>query len=80
MGAQTTDEILAEIKEKLPENFDGLSGEEKLSLLLQAADAVLGIEGTWILVNGDLTLLELMKPPEKENENVGKTEWDSKKN
>lgn len=54
------DEIFAEIKALLPTTWPALTGPQKLHHLLKAVNEVLRPDGNWILVNGDLSLLELL--------------------
>ncbi len=54
------DKVFESIKAALPEGWTSLSEDLKLHRLLQAINQTLNPNGTWILVNGDLTLLDLL--------------------
>ena len=57
---EEVEKIFASIKEALPPEWLALSEDLKLHHLLQAVNLTLRPKGTWILVNGDLTLLDLL--------------------
>lgn len=52
--------VFASIKDGLPQGWIHLSEELKLHHLLQAVNLTLRPKGTWILVNGNQTLLDLL--------------------
>ena len=54
------DMIFSSIKESLPKGWLQLSEELKLHHLLQAINLTLRPKGTWILVDGDRSLLDLL--------------------
>lgn len=57
----TTPEVLKQIQDKLPQDWATMSPEHKLHFLLKAADEVLKMGGKWILVDGTMTLLQLLE-------------------
>ena len=57
---EEVEKIFASIREALPEGWLSLNEDLKLHHLLQAVNQTLSPKGTWILVNGDLTLLDLL--------------------
>ena len=54
------EKVFANVIEALPSGWMTLSEDLKLHHLLQAVNLTLRPKGTWILVNGDLTLLDLL--------------------
>ena len=52
--------IFTSIRERLPKGWLSLSEDLKLHHLLQAVNLTLRPKGTWILVDGDRTLLDLL--------------------
>ena len=54
------EKVFAMIIEALPSGWLSLTEDLKLHHLLQAVNLTLRPKGTWILVNGDLTLLDLL--------------------
>lgn len=57
---EEVERIFVSIREALPDGWISLSEDLKLHHLLQAINQTLSPKGTWILVNGDLTLLDLL--------------------
>lgn len=61
----TSKEILTEVNNKLPQEFDQLEPQLKLHHLLMGITKTLeencGLTGEWILVDGNQTLLELLR-------------------
>lgn len=57
---EEVDRVFESVKAALPEGWMSLSEDLKLHHLLQAINQTLKPNGTWILVNGDLTLLDLL--------------------
>lgn len=57
---EEVERIFASIREALPKEWLSLNEDLKLHHLLQAINQTLSPNGTWILVNGDLTLLDLL--------------------
>jgi len=58
-------EVLTEIQKRLPENFDALDDPKlMLHFVVKAASEFFqkecGLEGDWILMNGNMTMLEMM--------------------
>lgn len=67
----TKREILTEISNRLPEDFDALEDpKHKLHFLAKATNEVMeefcGLEGQFILVDGSMTLLELLEDQKKD--------------
>lgn len=60
MGKLDIDILLGELKKKLPIGFAEMSPEHKLHFLVVAADEIIAPEGTWILINADMPLSELL--------------------
>jgi hypothetical protein len=60
----TLDDFLVQLKERLHANNwqDMDSNLVRMDLVVKAADAILELPGTWILVNADQTLRELLTP------------------
>lgn len=58
---EEVEKIFSSIKENLPNGWIHLNEDLKLHHILQAVNLTLRPKGSWILVNGDLTLLELMR-------------------
>lgn len=59
-------EILTKISSALPDNFESLDDPKLLLhfLMVSVTDILekdCGLEGDWILVNGNMTLFELLK-------------------
>ena len=54
------DDIFQKIKEKLPPGWMAMDEAMRLHHLMSAVNACLKPMGNWILVNGDLSLLELL--------------------
>ena len=52
--------IFYEIKSHLPERWGELEDRLKIHHLMLATSEVLKPNGNWILVNGDLTLLQIL--------------------
>lgn len=59
-STQELDQIFSAIKTFLPSDWMGLPEELRLHHLLSAINKVLKPSGSWILVNGEMTLLELI--------------------
>ena len=57
---EEVEKVFASIIEALPSGWLSLTEDLKLHHLLQAVNLTLRPKGTWILVNGDLTLLDLL--------------------
>jgi hypothetical protein len=57
---EETEKIFTSIRESLPQGWLELSEDLKLHHLLHAINLTLRPTGTWILVNGDQTLLQLL--------------------
>ena len=49
------------IQTHLPETWETLPVEQQLDCLLKAFNNAVAVDGNWILVNGDLTLLQLLQ-------------------
>lgn len=56
----STEDFLIELKNKLPENWPSMSEDLRLHHLMKATNEVLKPLGSWVLVNADMTLLELI--------------------
>lgn len=54
------DKVFAQIKTRLPADWLENTEELRLHLLLEAINYVLKPSGSWVLVNGDMTLLQLI--------------------
>lgn len=54
-------ELLLAFEKYLPKDFFELSNEEKLHHLNMAANVLFKVEENWVLVNADMTLLELLQ-------------------
>lgn len=48
------------ILEHLPDDWETMQPEQKLDCWMKAFDHVVEVSGNWILINGDMTLLQLM--------------------
>ena len=57
----TSVEVLESIKALLPAEFDTQDPLSQLDLLVKAANETLKPEGDWVLVNGNLTLIQLLE-------------------
>jgi len=57
---QELDRIFAEIKTSLPQDWLSLQEDLRLHHLLLSINKVLKPTGTWVLVNGEMTLLQLI--------------------
>jgi len=60
-------EIMQEIQKKLPPKFMHLDSLQKFDCIVKIANKVLNPPGDWILVNGEMTLMELISPPSIKN-------------
>jgi len=65
----TTEQFIEHIKKRLPKDFGELKTPElKLDAFMKACDAVLtehdGLATKWVLLNAEMTLLDLVKPAE----------------
>jgi len=65
----TTEQFIEHIKNRLPENFSELETPElKLDAAVKAAHDVLaahdGLNTKWVLLNAEMTLLDLVRPTE----------------
>lgn len=58
--AKTKEEILLEINQNLPADWANMEVIHKLHFLMLAADTVLKPSGNWILVDGSMTLKDLL--------------------
>jgi len=52
----SVDSVFAKVRPLLPKDFQTLPNESKFSVLVQALDSALDIDGQWFLVNGELPL------------------------
>ena len=57
----TTSEILKQIQDKLPEDWATVEPEHNMHFLLLGANDVLKLGGKYILVDGTMTLLQLLE-------------------
>ena len=57
---EEVEKVFASIIEALPSGWLSLTEDLRLHHLLQAVNLTLRPKGNWILVNGDLTLLDLL--------------------
>lgn len=58
--AKTTEELLQQIKQHLPDGWPDMESIHQLHFLMVAADDVLKPGGNWILVDGNMTLKEAL--------------------
>lgn len=53
--------MLQQISDNLPDGWEEMSGEHQLHFLVKAFTDSWSLNGEWILVNGNMTLLELLE-------------------
>ena len=58
---KTTAEIMQQLVEQLPTTFAEEKPEMQLHYLVKAANEILDVPGEWVLINGNMTLIELLK-------------------